>query len=65
MVNTRGRVMWVKGWELETFRRQGAKSIMNPKQDYYPEYDQELNKSSVKGDILEQIDSDYLEVEEV
>lgn len=69
MVNTRGRVMWVRGWEIDTLRRQGCKVIYNPKEEYYPQYD--LTTDQLKPDkepMFEKLDTsvenqDFLEVE--
>lgn len=67
MVNRRGRVIWIKKWELEGERAKGSRVIINPKEDYYPTYDLELNKESIVPDnLIENIEaSDVLEVEEL
>ncbi len=39
MINTRGRVVRVRRWEMPFCREQGMKVIVNPKQEYYPEHD--------------------------
>lgn len=43
MINRRGSVVYVKRWEVPLCREQGMRIINNPKQAYYPEYDEELN----------------------
>lgn len=67
MVNTRGRVMRVHPWEVENLRRQGARLIINPREDYYPQYDQSLANSVTLTDyIVENVDpNDILEFEDV
>lgn len=61
VVNTRGRVVWIHPWEIDLHRQQGAKVIHNPKQSYYPEYDQELN-GGIKAEIIESSDSQEREL---
>lgn len=67
MVNTRGRVMWVHAWEVENLRGQGCRPIINPKEEYYPQYDQNIVKSEVVDDIKnpEADEYDVLECEEI
>jgi len=65
MVNPRGRVMFVHQWEVEMLRKQGCKLIINPREEYYPEHDVELNKVTTKGDIYPDMTSDSLPVEEL
>ena len=65
VVNSRGRVMYVKTWELENIRRQGGRVISNPKEDYYREMDQELNRGILKNDIVINDNPDVLETEEI
>ena len=45
MINTRGRVVRVRRWEVSLCREQGMKIIANPKQEYYYEFDQENQRS--------------------
>ena len=52
MVNARGRVMWLRPWEVENIRKQGGRVISNPKEEYYPELDMELNKTTLRGDLV-------------
>lgn len=62
MLNTRGRVVRVRRWEVPLCKEQGMKMIVNPKQEYYPEYDQEnpraipitdnIQENIEKGDLL-------------
>lgn len=65
VVNPRGRVMWVKPWEVDNLRKQGCRLIINPREEYYPEYDNELNKLSTNRDIADIANPDILEVEEL
>ena len=66
MVNKRGRVIYVKMWEIDLERGKGSKVIVNPKEDYYPAYDQELNQKITPDILLENADiSDVLECEEL
>lgn len=64
MVNVRGRVIWVHRWEVDIERQRGSKVISDPRQDYYPQYDQELNKGR-ENDTSEVSDKDLLEGEEL
>ena len=43
MVNTRGRVVWVEESKVRDLREQGWRVIVNPREQYYPQYDQSLN----------------------
>lgn len=68
MINTRGRVVHVKRWEVPHLKTdQGMKIIVNPKQEYYYEYDQENQRSiPISDNIAENIsESQLLEIEEV
>lgn len=65
VINTRGRTMWIKPKEWDNLRRQGCRLIQNPREEYYPEWDQELNKSKSLRDTAEILDPDYLEAEEL
>jgi hypothetical protein len=40
MVNTRGRVVWVEESRIGGLRGEGWRIIVNPKETYYPQYDQ-------------------------
>lgn len=40
MVNTRGRVVWVEERRIPELRDQGWRIIVNPKETYYPQFDQ-------------------------
>lgn len=48
MVNTRGRVVWIDEVKVVELRDQGWRIIVNPKERYYPQYDQ--STGSVKED---------------
>ena len=50
MVNTRGRVVWVEEDKVIKLRQEGWRVIVNPKENYYPQYDQSLIK--VKEDEI-------------
>lgn len=50
MVNTRGRVVWVEEDKVVKLRQEGWRVIVNPKENYYPQYDQSLTK--VKEDEI-------------
>ena len=66
MVNKRGRVMYVKRWEIDNLKTQGCKIIFNPKEEYYAIYDEELNKRTISNNIIENIDnSDILQTIEI
>lgn len=72
LVNTRGRVMWVRAWEIDNLRRQGCKVIYNPKEEYYPQYDLSVDQVKPDRDTLfeEPRDNtvepgDFLNVEEI
>lgn len=53
MINTRGRVVRVRQWEVPMCREQGMKIIINPKREYYPEYDMENQRAIPLTDNLE------------
>jgi hypothetical protein len=67
MINTRGRVVRVRRWEVSFCKEQGMKVIINPKQEYYYEYDSENQRSiPLTDNIAENItNSQLLEVEAV
>lgn len=44
LINKRGRVVWVDQTQVQGLMDQGFQVISNPKQTYYPQYDQDLNK---------------------
>ena len=52
MINTRGRVVRVRRWEIPFCKEQGMKMILNPKQEYYMEYDNENQRSIPLTDSL-------------
>lgn len=67
MVNTRGRVMIVKGWEVANLQGQGAKRVSwDTKEEYLPQYDQSLVKIE---DLPPEVDledaSNVLDCEEI
>ena len=45
MVNQRGRVVWVDEHKVPELRDQGWRIIVNPKEAYYPQYDQTIGKT--------------------
>lgn len=69
MVNTRGRVMWIHGWEIDNLRKQGCKVIYNPREEYYPQYDLSIEQARPDKDpVFEKPDNsvdsnDMLDVE--
>lgn len=67
MINTRGRVVRVKQWEVPLCREQGMKIIINPKKEYYPDLDSENQRYEPPTDNLpENIEEgDALEVEAI
>ena len=67
LVNTRGRVIWVHEWDLDAKLMEGCRRITNPKETWYPAYDQTLNANIQNTDnIVENIEvTDILKVEEV
>lgn len=67
LVNKRGRVVWAHPWEVELLRRQGSRVIVNPKEDYYPQYDQELaNATALSDQLVENVEpSDILDGEDI
>lgn len=67
MINTRGRVVRVKRWEVAYCREQGMKMILNPKQEYYPEHDNETQRFiPVTENMIDNIEEgSLLEVESV
>lgn len=67
MLNTRGRVVHVKKWEVPLCRQQGMRIIVNPKQEYYYEHDEENQRAiPVTENAVDDIDGQTrLEVEVV
>lgn len=66
MVNTRGRVVWVKYWEVALEKERGSKIIHNPRETYYPQYDQELNRINNSAEITDNYEEkEVLEVIEI
>lgn len=65
LINTRGRVVRVRRWEVPLCREQGMKIIVNPKQEYYQEWDTENQRYTPPTDNIAQniAESDLLEVE--
>jgi len=65
MINTRGRVVRVRRWEMAFCREQGMKVIVNPKQEYYYEFDTENQRHiPITDNIAENIEEgSLLEVE--
>ena len=45
MINTRGRVVWVDNNKVKEMRDIGWRIIVNPKEKYYPQYDQTVGKA--------------------
>lgn len=44
MIATDGKVKWIERSKVSLFREKGWYIIQNPKEKYYPQYDQALNK---------------------
>ena len=56
MVNIRGRVIWCRSWEMDNLKSQGCRRIVNPREEYYPEYDLTLKTAVTPPDNLYQED---------
>lgn len=67
LINTRGRVVRVRRWEMPFCREQGMKVIVNPKQEYYPEFDSENQRFTPPTDNMAEniAEEDLLDVESV
>lgn len=52
MINTRGRVIQVLNNDVPQRKSEGWKVVVNPRRDYYPEYDQS-NKNIVPDTLTE------------
>lgn len=67
LVNTRGRVVEAREWEVETLKAQGCKVIVNPRETYYPQYDQTRADALVMKEVLDDDlePNDLLQGEEV
>ncbi len=44
MIGVDGKVRWIDQLKVTEFREKGWRVIVNPKETYYPQYDQALNK---------------------
>lgn len=51
MIATDGKVRWVDQDKSSEFVERGWRMVMNPKETYYPQYDQALNKKPVPDDV--------------
>ena len=51
MINKRGRVVWVEGNKVAALRDEGWRVIVNPKETYYPQYDQSGGKVVPEDEI--------------
>ena len=67
MINLRGRLCYVASSEVSTRKSQGWQIIVNPRREYYPEWDQDnKNQMSRRGEINEDEDSkNYLKYEDI
>lgn len=45
MVNPKGRVVWVDEIRVNQLRDEGWRIIVNPKESYYPQYDQSQGRA--------------------
>lgn len=50
LINPRGRVTMVRLWEVAMLKTQGWRIINNPKEDYYPQFDQTLTNHFVDAE---------------
>lgn len=65
MINTRGRVVWVEESKVPGLRQEGWRIVVNPKENYYPQYDHSTGKVQEDdiGDSTRVIDNDaYMNV---
>ena len=62
LVNPRGRVIWISAKEAPELVAKGFKHIPNPKQDYYPQYDN-ANPGRLTRVIEESKIKDVIELE--
>lgn len=46
LINKRGRIIWVESKEIPALIKLGLKEFPNPKQDYYPDYDQSFSPNA-------------------
>lgn len=67
MVNRRGRVMIVRGWEVPNLRSQGAKRVpWDTKEEYLPQYDISVVDEKEIPEDVELIEAaNVLEYEEI
>ena len=66
LVNKVGRVVRAKKWEIENLKNfQGMRIIFNPKQEYYPEYDQSIVKQKEQTVVNRDENPDLLICDEV
>lgn len=55
MINTKGRVVSVAHWEVDSRRTQGWRVIHNPKMEYYPEFDLSVGGHIPSQNIIENL----------
>ena len=65
MINSRGRVVWVDESRVTGLREIGWRVIVNPKEKYYPQYDQIITNRQPDdeyGDGTHVVDDVYRDV---
>jgi len=46
IVDRRGKVRWINPIDFSKWEQKGARKVFDPKQNYYPEFDEELVSKS-------------------
>lgn len=62
MLGLDGGVKYVPLYMKEELLKKGWKVITNPKEEYYPQYDQTLQGYFSAPDVVEEVESNFLEV---
>lgn len=65
MLGLDGGVKYVPAYMREDLLKRGWKVIINPKEEYYPQYDRTIQGYSNTSETIEEEDSNYLEVKVV
>lgn len=62
MINKRGRIIRVDKRNLKSALEEGLRIFPNPKEEYYPEYDEDFNKLAPDEPLPNEQSKDTLEV---
>lgn len=62
MVNNRGRIVYVDSKDIKGAIEQGMRLFPDPKEEYYPEYDESYTRSQEQPPLPSEIGIEKLEV---